>query len=410
MLCCIRLRHGCMARSRIPIVKRMAKIVGSIEAPPRRIASPVESSESADSPTTSWNVAQVILATVATVFALHWAQRFFIPLFLGLIVAYTLNPLVAWMERHHVHRIVGSTVAMLILVCVGAVGVMSLRGQVEGILDSVPEAAGKLSAALREIADEPNTMQKVQAAARELEQATNQATDGSSNQKKPPTRVVFDGPKFKLVDFLWTGSMGMFGIMGEAVMLVLLVLFLLLSGDTFKRKLIHLTGPSLSRRKITVAILDDIDRSIQNYMLTLLLANVVLALLTWAAFRWIGLENAGAWAVAAGVLHFIPYLGPVLTALATGMAAFLQFESFKMTLLVAGISLVIATLVGMVLVTWMSGKMTKMNATVVFIALLFWGWLWGAWGLLFAIPIMGMVKVFAEHVEALQPLAELLGE
>lgn len=184
----------------------------------------------------------------------------------------------------------------------------------------------------------------------------------------------------------------------------------MLSGDTFKRKLIRVTGPSLSNKKITVNILDDIDRSIQNYMLTLLAANVLLALLTWGAFRWIGLDNAGAWAVAAGVLHFIPYLGPVLTALATGMAAFLQFESFTMALLVAGSSLVIATLVGMVLVTWMSGKMSKMNATVIFVALLFWGWLWGVWGVLLAIPIMGMVKVIAEHVEDLHPLAELLGE
>jgi predicted PurR-regulated permease PerM len=170
------------------------------------------------------------------------------------------------------------------------------------------------------------------------------------------------------------------------------------------------TGPSLSNKKITVNILDDIDRSIQNYMLTLLAANVFLALLTWGAFRWIGLDNAGAWAVAAGVLHFIPYLGPVLTALATGMAAFLQFESFTMVLLVAGSSLVIATLVGMVLVTWMSGKVSNMNATVIFVALLFWGWLWGVWGVLLAIPIMGMVKVIAEHVEDLHPLAELLGE
>ena len=92
------------------------------------------------------------------------------------------------------------------------------------------------------------------------------------------------------------------------------------------------------------------------------------------------------------------------------MAAFMQFGSLPMVLLTAGSSLAIATLVGTVIVTWMSSKVGKMNATAVFIALLFCGWLWGAWGLLFAIPIMGMVKVFAEHVEDLQPLAELLGE
>lgn len=253
-------------------------------------------------------------------------------------------------------------------------------------------------------------MLKVEAAAREIEQATNQAANTSPPAQKPPTRVVIEEPKFKLINWLWTSSWGMFGLIGETVMLLLLVVFLLLSGDTFKRKLLRISGSSLSKRKITMAILDDIDRSIQNYMLTLLLANVLLGLLTWIAFRWIGLDNAGAWAVAAGVLHFIPYLGPALTALATGMAGFMQFESLSMAVLVAFSSLAIATFVGMVLITWMCGKMSKMNTTAVFVALLFWGWLWGVWGLLVAIPIMGIVKVFAERVEDLQPLAELLSE
>jgi predicted PurR-regulated permease PerM len=106
----------------------------------------------------------------------------------------------------------------------------------------------------------------------------------------------------------------------------------------------------------------------------------------------------------------VPYLGPALTAVATGMAGFMQFESLSMAMLVAASSLIIATLVGMVLVTWMCGKISNMNTTAVFVALLFCGWLWGIWGLLFAIPITGMVKVFAERVEDLRPVAELLSD
>lgn len=355
-------------------------------------------------------IAQITLAVIATVFALHWAQRFFIPLFLGIIMAYTLNPLVTWLERHKIPRFIGTSLAMAVLLCLLGLVTMSLRYQVERILDQVPEAASKLTTALLDMAAQPNTMIKMQAAAREIERATNQAANGSSTPQKPPTRVVLEEPRSKIVDWLWTGSLGMFGLIGETVMLLFLVTFLLLSGDTFKRKLLRLAGPSLSQKKLTVNILDDIDHSIQNYMLTLLMANVLLSLLTWLAFRWIGLDNAGAWAVAAGVLHFIPYLGPALTALATGMAGLMQFDSVSMGLLVAGSSVVIATIVGVILFTWMSGKMARMNTTAVFVALLFWGWLWGVWGLLFAIPIMGMVKVFSERVEDLQPLAELLGE
>ena len=360
-------------------------------------------------PADSQSMAAVILSTVAVVFALSSAQRFFIPLVFGLILAVTLNPLVRYLERFKIPRLVGTTIAMLALLSTMGAATLSLRGQVERILDEVPNAATKLSGVLRDMAVQPNPMLKVQEAAREIEQATNQAANGQGKAQKPPTRVVIDEPKIKLVDW-WTSSLGMFGLIGDTVMLLLLVMFLLLSGDTFKRKLMRISGPSLSERKITVAILDDIDRSIQNYMLTLLAANILLGLLTWAAFRLIGLDNAGAWAVAAGVLHFIPYLGPALTALATGMAAFMQFETLSMATVVAASSLAIATLVGTVLMTWAGGKMTNMNTTAVFVALLFWGWLWGVWGLLFAIPIMGMVKVFAERVEDLKPLAELLGE
>jgi hypothetical protein len=116
------------------------------------------------------------------------------------------------------------------------------------------------------------------------------------------------------------------------------------------------TGPSLSKRKIAVRILDGINDSIQKYMLMLLPTNLVVMLLTWIAFRWIGLENAGAWVAAAGLLHIVPYLGPGVTAVATGMAAFMQFQSLPMALLVAGSSLAIATLVGTFVTTWMTGR------------------------------------------------------
>jgi predicted PurR-regulated permease PerM len=182
------------------------------------------------------------------------------------------------------------------------------------------------------------------------------------------------------MNWIWAGSLGVMGFLSQATMVIFLVFFLLLSGDTFKRKLVKLTGPSLSRKKITVHILDDINSSIQKYMLMLLVTNALLALLMWVALRWIGLENAGAWAIVAGLLHLMPYFGPLLIMVATGVVAFLQFESLQMSLLVMGAALAIATLVGTVVATWMTGRFARMNAAAVFVSLLFWGWLWGVWG------------------------------
>lgn len=355
------------------------------------------------------SLALTIMATIAVVFALQWAEKFFVPLILGIIIAYTLNPLVVWLERVKIPRVVGTIIVMLAVLCGSAFVTISLRGQVQTILDQLPDAASKLSVSLRSMrGGQPTTMQKVQAAAQEIDKATSQAAEVPTTPKQPATHVVIDQPTFKLGDYVKAGSMGLFGFISQATMVLLLVFFLLLAGDMFKRKLVRLTGPSLSDKKITVQILDDINVSIQRYMFTLLVANVILALLTWAAFWWIGLENAGGWAIAAGVLHVIPYLGPALIALATGMVGFMQFESFSMALLVSGASLAIATLVGIFVMTWMTGKMAKMNAVSVFIALLFWGWLWGIAGLLLAIPILGIVNAVSQHIEELEPLAELL--
>jgi predicted PurR-regulated permease PerM len=204
--------------------------------------------------------------------------------------------------------------------------------------------------------------------------------------------------------------MGAIGALGQAAMVFFLTFFLLVGGDTFKRKLVRLTGPSLSNKKITVQIVDDINDSIQKYLFMLLATNVLVGLLVWVGFAWIGLENAGAWAVTAGFLHVVPYLGPGVTAVAVGMAAFMQFDSFPVALLVAGVSLAVATLVGTFVTTWMTGRIAKMNAAAVFISLLFWGWLWGVWGMLLSIPIIVIIKVVSQHVEDLQPVAELLGE
>jgi len=80
----------------------------------------------------------------------------------------------------------------------------------------------------------------------------------------------------------------------------------------------------------------------------------------------------------------------VLTAVATGMTAYLQFGTLLPMLSVAGGSLVIATFVGIFVTTWMTGRIAKMNAAAVFISLLFWAWLWGVWGMLLSIPIIAL--------------------
>ena len=361
-------------------------------------------------PVASHGVALWILATIALLFALDWAQPFLITLILGILFAYTLNPLVVWLEGHRVPRIAGTSIVMLAVLSALVFGAYALRGQAQRIFAQLPLAASKLSMGLDTLrSGQFNNMMNVQTAANTIEKATSHA-DISALPKQRTTHVVIDQPIFKLSNFLWVGSRGVLAFFGQVAMVLFLVFFFLLSGDIFKRKLVRLAGPTLSKKKITVHLLDEINNSIQKYMFMLLVTNVLIGLLTWIALRWIGLENAGAWAVAAALLHVVPYAGPAFTAVILGMAAFMQFNSLSMGLLSSGASLAIATFVGAFVATWMTGRFAKMNMSAVFVSLLFWSWLWGVWGLLLGIPIIVIVKVVSQHVAQLHPVAELLGE
>jgi len=352
-----------------------------------------------------------ILATVAFVFALQWAQKFFVPLLLGIFIAYTLSPVVRWLERLRIPRLIGATIVTAVLL--GGMGATMYRLQDEffNILDELPTLTHKVTKLVSSATGgEGSTIQRVQKAAAEIEQATANVGANPRLIQRRPTLAAQHSSSFRITDWLLAGSVGLASFVTQSTMVVFLVFFLLLAGDTFKRKLVKLTGPSLTRKKVTVHILDDINTSIQNYMFMLLVTNILLALLMWVALRAIGLENAGAWAIFAGVAHIMPYFGPLLITSATGLVAFMQFESLRMVILVAGASMGIATLVGMVVTTWMTGKIAKMNPAAVFVSLLFWGWLWGMWGLLLGVPVVVVLKVVAERVEGMEALAELLGE
>ncbi|MGX4643558.1 AI-2E family transporter [Massilia sp. SYSU DXS3249] len=354
-----------------------------------------------------------ILATVAFVFALQWAQKFFVPLLLGIFIAYTLSPVVRWLERLHIKRVIGATLVTAILI--GGLGATMYRLQDEffNIIDELPTLTQKVTKLLAKTASgQGSTIENMRKAAAEIEQAT-AGVGGNKDARLIQRRPALSqpaSPSFRITDWLLAGSVGLAAFVTQATMVLFLVFFLLLAGDTFKRKLVKLTGPSLTRKKVTVHILEDINTSIQNYMFMLLVTNILLALLMWVALRAIGLENAGAWAIFAGIAHVMPYFGPLLITTATGLVAFLQFESLRMVILVAGASMGIATLVGMVVTTWMTGKIAKMNPAAVFVSLLFWGWLWGMWGLLLGVPVVVVLKVVAERVEGMEVLAELLGE
>ncbi|WP_317203064.1 AI-2E family transporter [Janthinobacterium sp.] len=382
-----------------------ADAVAGAEAPPE---APAPAAPQLPLHVNARGVALAIIATVSFVYGLQWAQKFLIPLLFGIFIAYTLNPLVVWLESWRLPRAAAATLVTLLILGGGVVVVDRVQGEFESIVEELPASAHKFSRLIEDtVSGKPGMLQKIQAVATEIEQAAGGAEARRAARRAAPSN---ERTPINITDFVWAGSMGLLAFLSQATMVIFLVFFLLLSGDTFKRKLVRMTGPSLSKKKITIHILEDINKSIQNYMFMLLVTNGLLAVLMWIALRLIGLENAGAWAIVAGLLHIIPYFGPLLITVATGMVAFLQFETLQMVLLVTGTSMAIATVVGTFVTTWMTGRIARMNPAAVFVSLLFWGWLWGVWGLLLGVPVIVIVKVVAERVQGMEAVAELLGE
>ncbi|MGO4154431.1 AI-2E family transporter [Cupriavidus sp. YAF13] len=349
-------------------------------------------------------LALTMLAVLASLYTLHLASAFVIPVVLAVVVAYMLDPLVTVLCGRRIPRVLGASLVLLALLASVVCSAYLLQDQVASLIDRLPEVATKLSRSVGALLSGDDSMvQKIRRAATVL---------GGTGQG-PPVRgspIVVERAGDSLNNILLAGSVGVFTVAGQAAVVLFLAFFMLVSGDMFKRKFIKMAGTTLSQKKISVHMLDEINRQIQRYMVMLLVTNAMVGVLTWFLLKWLHVENAGTWALAAAALHLVPYFGAVLIAVCIGLAAFMQSGDFALTAMAAGGSLLVATLIGALVTTWMTGRMAKMNAVAVFVVLLLFTWLWGAWGVLLAIPIAVIAKVVADHVEGLEVVAEFLGE
>ena len=351
-----------------------------------------------------------ILTVIAIVAALYLARAFFVPLLIGILASYALRPVVDWLKVFHIPCAAGAALVLAALVAVLSWAALSLGDDAAAMIEKLPEAARKVRQHVGEARQGGATaLQKIQEAATELQGAASDAAGKSAKRPLPAVAIRETEPSVWLRDYMLAQSALLFTVAAQAPIVLLLAFFLLASGEHFRRKLVQWVGPSLSSKKDAVRILEEIDVQIQRYLLVTLASNTLIAVGTWLVFEYLGMEQAGAWGVAAGVLHFVPYLGPVLFAIASGVAGFMQFGTALGAFTVAGASLLVAAGVGFLITTWLQARFARVNAAVLFIALLFFGWLWGIWGLLLGAPLVAIAKVICDRVASLKPVGELLG-
>lgn len=352
----------------------------------------------------------VTLALLAVLFAMRLAKDFCIAVVIGLMISYALEPLVGWMARHRVPRSLAA--ALVLLTLVGGLGsaVYVIEDDAAAFLDTVPLTADKLreviTAARPAAANAVGKMEK-------LADAIEKSASEAAAPAPPPHGVTPVQIQTKPIDvrgYLWSGSLGLVALAAETALLLFLTYFLLASGDLFKRKLVQLIGSSLARKRVTLQVLEDIDRQIQRFLVVRLLASLAIGTGSALAFHALGLDHAILWGIAAGLLNSIPYFGPGIVTVGVTLATLVQHGTISMALLVGGASLVLASLDGFVLVPLLIRRTARMNEVATFAGLLFWGWMWGSAGLLLAVPIMMIIKAICDRVDDLKPVGELLGE
>lgn len=350
-----------------------------------------------------------LLTVMACVFALRAASAVFIPVLLGLAISYALSPLVDRLQRLHLPRVIG---AALLLAAIGgglAWTAWALSDDAAELVESLPAASQKVREALRaQRGHSESTIDKVQRAATQIEQA---AQEGAAAPTSPRgvTRVSIERSRFDIKDYLWTGTLGVAASIGQAVVVVFIAYFLMISGNRFRRKIVKIAGPTFAQKRVTVEVLDEITAQIHRYLLVQLFVSVLVGIAVGLAFYAVGLQHAAVWGVAACVLNFVPYLGTLVLTTGAALVAFVQFGTLNGALLVASIAMGLHVISGNLLTPWLTSRTNRLNPLAVFVGVLAFGWLWGAWGLLLGVPLLTTVKAVCDHVEDLKAVGEMLG-
>ena len=356
------------------------------------------------------SVELTILATLAVILVLRFAEPVLMPIVIGVLISYVLAPLVDSLQKRGVSRWIGSALVLVLLTGGLGFAAYKLTPQVMAIVEEVPDAARRLLDRVKtgRRGDE-GALEKMQRAAKEIDKAAAAASDPVPTPSGVQ-RVQVIEPAFRATEYLWAGGRNVAAFFGQFAIVLFLVFFLLVTGDLFKRKLVKIAGPTLTKKKITVQIMDDINRQISSFLRVQVLTSLLVGVLTALVLWYFGVRQYVIWGALAGIFNSVPYLGPIGVTAGLGFVVFMQFDDLVRTMYVCGLTLAITSLEGWLLTPALMSRAAQMNPVAIFVGVLFWSWVWGVWGTILAVPMMMTVKAISDRVEDLQPIGELLGE
>ena len=336
------------------------------------------------------------LFILACFYTLYFARDFFLPVTLAIVFMFLLTPLIRVLKRARIPEALGSA----IVIATVAVGIGFLFFELSGPLTEWLEKAPEIGA-------------KLQVKAQPLEQYFAKISNTSQQLDKLTTTAVAtkDAPrqvelkKTSLFDNVLSGTSK---IVFSLLVVIVLLYFLLASGDLFLTKLVHAL-PTLADKKKAVQIAREIESNISKYLSTIAMINAGIGFASGLFFWALGLPNPALWGAIAGLLNFIPTVGALSVAIVIALVSIASFPSLTHAILAPAGFLALTVATGTFVSPHIMGRRLTLNPVVIFLGLSFWGWLWGLPGALLAVPMLAMFKIFCDHIEPLAPIGEFLG-
>jgi predicted PurR-regulated permease PerM len=358
-----------------------------------------------------------VIAVLAGVAALYFARDLLIPAALAVLLTFLLYPLVRRLERVGINHIaaVSISVAVLVLLTAG-IGLLVFRQAID-LTAKLPDYRDNLKQRIRDIRSSgTGTLSKVTGTIKELQEelTTTQPTtdastaendDGDDGVARNQAPAPAAGPGVADTAASWLGSL-LFPITQAGIILLLLV-FLLLQSDDVRERLIWLAGTR--QMSVTISAIDEMGRRISRYLRMQLVINLTYGAIVGAGLYIIGVPNAVLWGVLGAMLRFVPFVGPWLAAIMPTLLALAVFPDWMRPLLVVAMFIVAETFTNMVMEPWLYGSSAGISTLGVVVAAVFWGWIWGAVGLVLAVPITVCLVVLGKHVPNFSIFHQLLG-
>lgn len=329
---------------------------------------------------------------ILTAGALFFAKDFLLPVSLAFLFALVLSPVVRALRRRGVPE---GLSALLLVVCllfsIGAAA-YGLSGPVSNWIADAPMHAREIQ---YKIASLRRPVEAVVEASSRVEQLTESNAPGTQ-------KVVLAEP-----GLLARAATGAPEVIAKIGLTLVLLLFLLASGDLFYEKLVK-SLPTFSDKRRGVRIAREVEREVSRYLLTVASINAVLGTAIGTGMWLVGMPNPVLWGVAAALLNFVPYLGAMLGIMLVAAVGLVSFDTLGEAAIAPMIYAALTVVEGQFVTPLLVGRRLEMNAVAVFIAVAFWGWLWGIVGAIIAVPMLVVVRVFAEHVDGLGALSQFL--